>query len=95
MKDRFFDVGESTYFVVPSDPAGFVIIDIRNGSEVVDGDGEVVDGGTPDHCYATEGEAEGAILRWKRREDDREGFRRTLLLFESYERTRVEGPPKA
>lgn len=96
MGHSFYAVGDHTYFVVPStDPDGFVIIDLEYGSEVVDGDGEVVDGQTSRWpCYSTEHEAEEAILRWKRTEDDREGLQRVIRLFEEYERARVEALPK-
>jgi len=89
----YFDVGDHTYFVVPSDPDGFVILDLGCGCETVDEDGEVEDNARC-HYYATEREAEEAILRWKRREDDREGSRRTILLFEGFLRARAELPPK-
>jgi hypothetical protein len=93
MPPSYFDVGEHTYFVVPSaDPDGFVIL--HADGEVLDEDGEIPDDDAAFHCYATEREAEEAILRWKRREDDREGARRVIALFESYQRAQAEAPPK-
>jgi len=82
MAHRFFDMGEHTYFVVPSDPAGFVIIDLACDCEIVDAGGEVADDDAARHRYATRREAEGAIERWRLAEDDRrqfEAMRRMLL----------------
>ena len=68
-------MSERTYTVVPSDPDGFVIIDLDCDCEVVDEDGEIMDDDAPGHCYASEREAEEAILRWERREADRRTYR--------------------
>lgn len=71
MGHSVFVIGEHAYQVVPSESDDFAIIDLECDCELVDVNGEVADEDSRCHRYATEREAEGAILRWKRRADDR------------------------